>query len=79
MSLSNIIHYMREGAERREAIVQYLKTHPEEKICVNRKWCAQLHQDRDLNYMLKKGILTRIRQASWSNRCRYTYLILVNN
>ena len=56
MSLSTIIHYMKEGSERRNAIVQYLQTHPEEKICVNRKWCVQLQQDRDLSYMLKKGI-----------------------
>lgn len=76
MTLSSIIRSMPQGSARRNAILSYLKEHPEESICVNRRYCPQLHQDNDLTLLLKKGKLKRQRVQTWSMRCRYTYLML---
>lgn len=78
LSMSQVLHNMPQGIQRRKAIIQYMLMHPDLPISVNRKWCIQLNQDRDLRYMLKKGILTRTRTTT-SRTTRYTQLVLTIN
>lgn len=64
---------MRPGAERRKAIIDHVLRNG--SICVNRKYCPQIHEDSDLKTLLKKGTLKRER---WQNtrRTSYTHLVL---
>lgn len=43
---------------------------------VNRKHCIQLKHDKDLQFMVDKGILIRTRMQRWSSRCYQTVLML---
>lgn len=74
MSFSDIIHYWAEGKNRRQAILSYLKAHPDTKIYINRKYCRQLHLDSDLKKMVKNGVLKRHRDGM--RTCRHSYLTL---
>lgn len=57
---------MRPGAARREVLMAWLRegraTGDVRQVYVNRKWQLQLHQDSDLQYLLKKGLLVRERR-----------------
>lgn len=68
---------MNHGVQRRKAIVQYLKLSEQGTmwgITVNRKYCPQLKHDRDLQYLLKRGILVRTRVGT--KFCKHTVLRL---
>lgn len=56
---------MRPGAARREVLLAWLHegraAGETRRVYVNRKWQLQLHRDSDLQYLLKKGLLTRER------------------
>lgn len=44
------------------------------QLAVNCKWCLQIHEDSDLQTLLKKGLVQRKRMGQfWS---KTTYLIL---
>lgn len=57
---------MRPGAARREVLLAWLRdglaTGERRVVYVNRRHCLQLHQDRDLQLLLKKGVLRQRRQ-----------------
>jgi hypothetical protein len=74
-ALSSVLHYGRPGRARREAILSLMKA-AERGIHVNRRWCPQLGEDRDLAYLLKKGKLKRTRDGL--RTCRHTVLVLAN-
>lgn len=66
------------GKKRRELILQLLKSPVYISfggLSVNRKYCSQLSEDNDLRYMLKKGILKRVRGDA-GGKARITKLIL---
>lgn len=79
MNLSSAYWHMRPGRQRREALVAALsQTYAglEAKLPVNNKWQANL-VDRDLRYLLKKGVLARVRdRAGRKDGKRQTYLVL---
>lgn len=74
MNLSNILHHLPEGKDRRQAILTHLQHNPEAKIYINRKYCRQLHLDSDLKKLVKSGILKRHREGS--RTCRHSFLTL---
>lgn len=81
MTLWQIYDGMRYGVARRKALQAWLAT-PTEKgeqrvINVNNRWQANL-KDPDLAYMLKKGVLVRLREKPWARLGgkRQTYLTL---
>lgn len=74
MNFTDIIHRWDEGKERRTAILHYMKTNPDTKIYINRKYCRQLHLDSDLKRLIKKGILKRHREGRLT--CRHSFLSL---
>lgn len=56
---------MRPGAERRAALIAWLsegRSAGERRVVyVNRKYCPQVGRDRDLRYLLKRGVLVQRR------------------
>lgn len=54
---------MQPGPARREVLVAWLReglaSGERRVVYVNRRWCLQLHQDRDLQVLLKKGVLQK--------------------
>ena len=67
------------GFKRRELILQYIKDHCYQgEMHVNRKYCFNLNKDKDLQKMVKTGVLKRHRSPSvgWSRCCRRTYLTI---
>lgn len=65
------------GAERRLAIIDHILQNG--SLPVNRMYCLQINQDPDLQTLLKKGVVKRIRTKSWGKgtNCHYTFLVLV--
>ena len=77
MTPRKALYQMSFGKDRREAILSMLRD-PENSfrsIPVNRRYCMQMHQDIDLSYMLKKGILKRIRSHN-GGKVYHTRLVL---
>lgn len=58
---------MQPGAARRETLLAWMlegrATGDRRVVYVNRRHCLQLHQDADLRYLLKKGLLVRKRES----------------
>lgn len=73
MSISDILHYWPEGKDRRKAIYTYMKENPDSKIYINRQYCRQLHLDKDLKKLVKKGILHKKREGIFA--CKTSYLV----
>jgi hypothetical protein len=76
MTISDILHYMPYGRERRKLIMKYLKDPLNDcnLICVNRKWCIQTKSDPDIKKLLKKKKLVMIREGT--HRSRTSFLTL---
>lgn len=93
--LYNAVFHMKEGGARRRAIIDAMQN-PEEpgiyltKLPVNCKWQANTNKDRDLQRLLKEGLLVRSRDSGmystkhpdlgWnkSTHKRQTYLVLAS-
>lgn len=77
ITLREALFQMKYGKARRETILKCLKDPDIEgsRIAVNVRYTCQLHQDPDLRYMLKKGILKRTKEVYYP-KTSYTFLVI---
>ena len=76
-SLRRQIEQMETGPERRWLLLEFiLKFHPDCKIHVNRRYCLNLNKDKDLQYLVKKGYVDRVRISTPGIMHRNTVLKL---
>ena len=70
INIQHVLYCMEPSKERRSLILEWLSIDGN-RFPVNRRYCLQVHQDRDLQYLLKKGQIVLVRMA-YTRRTSYT-------
>ena len=70
INIRHVLYLMEPSKERRSLILDWL-SRDGNMFPVNRRYCLQVHQDRDLQYLLKKGQIVLVRMAH-TRRTSYT-------
>ena len=85
VSLRHALLSMPQGRPRRDSIVQALllnlhtkqlapQTLAPTRFAINRRYCIQLHHDRDLQLLIRRNILVRLRERAGHSHITYLQL-----
>jgi len=76
LTISDVLHSMPMGKDRRKLIKKHFEENSEYKLRVNTQWTRQVKLDSDLKFLIKKRFLKQIK-THWPNGSHDTYLIKV--